>query len=123
MSRTADPGLDDLLTLKDACELVFDGAFTIATLRAEHRKGNLEIYRIGRRDFTTLRDIQEMKKRCRVARRVPASISTRNAGNGLSETEHLSSALAALSQTTQTLKRNSPNTSAASTDQRRARHR
>ena len=123
MTRGIVPELDDLLTLKDACEKVFDGAFTIATLRAEHRKGNLEIYRIGRRDFTTMRDIQEMKKKCRVARRVPASISTRNASNGLSETEHLSSALAALSQTTQTLKSNSRNISEASTGPRRARHR
>lgn len=117
------PEPDDLLTLKDACERVFDGAFTIATLRAEHRKGNLEIYRIGRRDFTTLRDIQEMKKKCRVAHRGPVYTSTRGGDNGQSEMERRSSALVALNQTTQALKRSSQNISAGSTDQPPARRR
>ena len=123
MSRTDLPAPDDLLTLKDACELVFDGAFKISTLRAEHQRGRLTIYKIGRRHFTTLRDIQEMKKKCLVARKERVSISTRTGSSGLSETERLSSALVALSQTTEALKNNSPNISPANTGQRRARHR
>lgn len=124
MSRVTatDPGPDDLMTLKEACSRVFDGAFKVSTLRAEHQRGRLTIYKIGRRHFTTLRDLQEMKKKCLVAQKERASISTRNANSGQSETERLSSALVALNQTTQALKGSSPNTSPGSTDRRRARH-
>jgi len=124
MSRTGiDIAPDDLMTLQEACNRVFDGAFKVSTLRAEHQRGRLTIYKIGRRHFTTLRDLQEMKKKCLVAQKERASISTRNASNGLSETERLSSALVALTQTTEALKSNSLNISPASTGPRRARHR
>lgn len=114
---------DDPITLKDACEKFFAGAFTIATLRAEHRRGNLEVYRIGKRDFTTLRDLREMQRKCRVAHKAPVSISTHDESSGLSEMDKRSSALAALSQTTKALKSSSPNISAANTNRRRAQAR
>ena len=31
---------DTLLTLKDACEIFFAGRITVATLKAEHARGN-----------------------------------------------------------------------------------
>jgi hypothetical protein len=56
---------DDLpLTLRDACEMFFAGAVTPCTLRAEALRGNLRIFRIGRRDFTTMADLRAMREQC-----------------------------------------------------------
>lgn len=110
---------DDPITLDDACKTFLAGTATPATLRAEHRRGNLEVYRIGKRDYTTLRDLREMQRKCRVAHRGRVSISTHDEGNGSSETDKLSSALVALSQTTKALKSSSQNTSGRNTNRRR----
>ena len=66
MTRDADGNFSDLITLEDACKFFLHGKVTVATLRAEHKAQRLEIYRIGRRDFTTLSDLKDMQKRCRV---------------------------------------------------------
>jgi hypothetical protein len=103
------------LTLKEA------GArygFTISTLRAEAGRGRLVVFRIGKRDYTTADDVQEMIRRCREDDPRRASTSTGTVDNGLSETVRTESARAALSQTVEALKRNSLNISAKSTSRK-----
>ncbi len=112
MTRLAD---DDPVTLAEACKIAFRDAVTPRTLRAEASRGRLDVFRIGKRDFTTLRSVREMQEKCRVDRQGRGSISTDDARRGLSETAHLSSARAAASATVQELKRLSKNTSGKST--------
>jgi hypothetical protein len=57
---------DTLLTLKDACEIFFRGRVTVATLKAEHSRGNLAISKIGRAYFTTPAKLREMEAKCLV---------------------------------------------------------
>ena len=45
---------DTLITLKDACDIFFGGRITVATLKSEHAKGNLDMSKIGRSYFTTI---------------------------------------------------------------------
>jgi hypothetical protein len=110
---------DDPITLNEACDIIFHGAITEASLRAEERRGNLDTFKIGRTIFTTRRDIKEMEKKCRVARKGRVFTSTKDANNGLSETDKSSAALVALNQTVKGLKNGLPNTLARSTGQRR----
>lgn len=95
---------DSLLTLAEACERVLGGKVKVATLRAEVGRGNLTIFRVGRRDFTTARHVREMVDKCRVVRPHQDSISIASEEPGPSETERISSAQAALSQTLEELK-------------------
>lgn len=96
---------DSLVTLKDACEIAFNGKIKVATLRAEIGRGNLTVFRVGRRDFTTLKHVREMvQRRCRAASPLQGSISTGRGETGLSETERLTSAQAALNLTLAGLK-------------------
>jgi len=111
---------DDPITLSAACEIVFCGAVKPATLRAEAGRGKLELFRIGKRDFTTLRAVREMVERCRVDRPARGSISTRGASNGASGTDQLLSAQAAASATVRELKNLSKNTSGKSISRSRA---
>jgi hypothetical protein len=114
--------LDELLTLEGACSFL-GGNGTAATLRAEQRRGNLELYKIGKRLYTTRRDLKEMQRKCRVPQEALGSISTSGASNGLSETDRISSVQAALSQTTRELTRSSRNTSAQDTGRQTVRRR
>ena len=59
---------DRPITLAEACAL-FGGTFTPSTLRAAAARGRLEIFRIGRRDYTTLHAMREMVRKCRDAAR------------------------------------------------------
>jgi integrase len=68
---TAPPADDDPITLAEACEIVFRNRIKVSTLRRETRRGNLVTIRVGRRDFTTLRDVREMIQRCRDADPAP----------------------------------------------------
>jgi hypothetical protein len=81
---------DDPITLKEACEIVFRNTCTPATLRAESKRGNLDISRIGKRDFTTLRSARELFDKCRVEQKAPASIVTRRAVSTSSATDRAS---------------------------------
>jgi hypothetical protein len=63
------------LTLERACELVFAGEITPATLRAEARRGRLGIERIGRKHFVTLAGIEEMRRLCRITSPAPATFA------------------------------------------------
>jgi hypothetical protein len=96
------------LTLKEAADLYH---MTVSTLRAEADRGRLEVFRIGKRDYTTLYSLREMVKKCRENDPRRASTLTQNASSGLSETEQASAAQAALKQTVLALRSGLPPTS------------
>ncbi|SMH36041.1 hypothetical protein SAMN02982922_1680 [Mesorhizobium australicum] len=56
---------DDPITLTEASEVVLRGAVSVSTLRAEIRRGNLSVERIGKNLFTTRTYIKQMRERCR----------------------------------------------------------
>lgn len=63
------PGIhpDTPLRLSKAVAIAFpDGSLKPSTLMTEHRRGNLELEKIGGLWFVTLRAIMEMRKKCRV---------------------------------------------------------
>jgi hypothetical protein len=94
MKPDDDP--DRLLTLNEAAAFI-PGAGA-HTLRAEHQRGRLAVYRIGRRVYTTPRDVEEMIKRCRVHASPHASGSTKTGAPGASSTARAKSARDALGQ-------------------------
>jgi hypothetical protein len=66
------PGLDVPLRLKQAVELAFPfGGMTVSGLRRERDRGNLHIEKIAGKEFTTLRNIEEMRARCRAQLKAP----------------------------------------------------
>jgi hypothetical protein len=77
---------DTLITLKDACEIFFGGRVTVATLKAEHARGNLEMSKIGRSYFTTLAKLKAMDAKCLVEAPARASGSIRSEAHGPSST-------------------------------------
>jgi hypothetical protein len=111
---------DDVITLREAAERF---GFGISTLRAEAERGRLTTYKIGKRVWTKAADIREMIQKCRVAPKAPAYISIRDGASGSSETERVSSALAAANETVTMLKNASRDTSLISTSpNHRGRH-
>ena len=110
---------DSPMTLAEVCEIVFRGTIKPSTLRAEAAKGRLDISRIGKRDFTTLRAVREMQERCLVAHKAPGSGSTKDVGHGSSETARLLSARAALEATVRELRKPSQPTLESNTVRRR----
>jgi hypothetical protein len=111
---------DEPITLAEACKLFPRAKLTVSTLRAEAGRGRLDIFRLGKRDYTTLRSMQEMVRRCQEEDHRRGSTSIASASSGLSETARLESAQAALKQTVSVLKKGSPNTSPQSTSRNRA---
>jgi hypothetical protein len=89
--------------------------FTVSTLRAEAERGRLVIYKIGRGHYTTINHIREMVRLCRVEPRGRDCTSTPERTNGLSETERISSARAALNQSVVALKQGLPRISGRNT--------
>jgi hypothetical protein len=89
---------DDPITLAVASKVVLRGVITVSTLRAEIRRGNLEVERIGKNLFTTPAYIKQMRERCRVQSSRPASISerTEKSSSGSSATKGATDELAAL---------------------------
>jgi hypothetical protein len=100
------------LTLKEAGDLY---QLKISTLRAEAARGRLDIFRLGKRDYTTLQAMREMVRKCQEEGRRRACILTQGDGSGLSETERASSAQAALKETVTALKQSLPRISDKST--------
>lgn len=100
-------GDSDTITLKDAAQHF---GYSVYTLRAEADRGRLAIYKIGKRYYTTPADIKEMVNQCRVDQKVRGFTSIRREINGPSETERVSSALAAANESAQRLKNSSKNT-------------
>jgi hypothetical protein len=45
---------------------VFSGTISVATLKAEHRRDNLVLFKIGRQYVTTLNEVNAMMEKCRV---------------------------------------------------------
>ena len=109
---------DDPLPLVDACRLFPQARLTPWTLRAEAERGRLAIFRLGRRDYTTIRSMREMVRKCQDAARPQDSTSTEPETSGLSETEKASSAQAALNQTVAKLNGSLQNTSVKNTNRR-----
>lgn len=111
---TADP--DTPIRLADIIPLAFKhGGMTPSGLRREAARGNLTIMRMAGKDFTTLADIEEMKRKCRVNANQPAYGSDRAAKtvqpSGLSSTEESRLALAAARQIAERLRNSSQTTS------------
>lgn len=108
---------DDLpMTLQQACDTVFGGAITPATLRVEHGRGRLVIIKVGRKQFVTHGGIKDMLNKCQLdpQERDPGSISSRSGRTemaasrgpgGSSATEASSAAQDALQVTLQALKK------------------
>lgn len=114
---------DEPITLAAACSLYPASRFTVSTLRAEAGRGRLDIFRIGKRDYTTVAAMREMVRKCQDAARRRACTSIPSASNGLSETDQISSAQAALNQTVTALKSGLPHILGRSTHRSAARRR
>jgi hypothetical protein len=94
---------------------------TVSGLRKERDQGRLVVEQIAGKDFTTLRNIEKMREKCREVRRVPGSGSNQKNGtrmeksfgepHGSSETDRVKSARAALEETAKALNSPSPSTS------------
>jgi hypothetical protein len=106
---------DQPIPLTEAAALFPSARLTVSTLRAEAARGRLEVFRLGRRDYTTARAMHEMVRRCREDDYRRDSTSTGQEANGLSATDRASSAQAALSQTVTALKQGLPRISPKST--------
>jgi hypothetical protein len=111
------------LRLERAAEIAFGGEVTAGALRKALRKAGIPVERYAGKDFTTLRDIEEMRGKCRSQRAQgstcnPTSTATgssTSAPRGSSETERAKSALAALRENAKPQKKNSASTSPANT--------
>lgn len=118
MSRAALLDTDPI-TLAEASEVVLRGAVSVAALRAEIRRGNLVVEKIGKNLFTTPAYIQQMRERCRVQQSLRDSTSapTRESSSGSSAIGAETDELAALRTTVRALKNGSLTTSRKSTPQ------
>jgi hypothetical protein len=71
---TAPLADDHPIPLKDAATKF---GFTVSTLRAERRRERLVIFKIGKKDYTTVADIKRMIQLCRDADSRQGSITTK----------------------------------------------
>lgn len=104
------------MPLAEACELYPRAKLTVSTLRAEAGRGRLDIFRLGKRDYTTAAAMREMIRRCQDAALARACTSTESGNRGSSATERASSALAALNTTVVALRNDLPRISGKSTN-------
>jgi hypothetical protein len=95
---------DEPLPLADACRLFPRARLTVSTLRAEAGRGRLEIFRLGKRDYTTPGSMREMVRLCQEENRRRVSTSMSRASSGSSATERTHAALAAAEETLRKLK-------------------
>jgi hypothetical protein len=112
---------DTPITLDVACGLYPQASFKISTLRAAADRGELLIFRLGRRYHTTPAAMNAWVRKCQDAARPQGCISTESVGSGLSATDRHSSAQAALSQTVAALKGGLPRISGRNTNRSVAR--
>jgi hypothetical protein len=107
------PAEDDPVTLREACDIVFRGTITPATLRSESRRGKLTIRRIGRVDFVTLRAVRKLmgEDECQDDANRHGSTGEPTKASGSSEMERSRNAQAAAMATAQALKKHSRTTS------------
>jgi hypothetical protein len=72
----ADISRDTQLCLDEAARLAFpDGTVSARTLRAESARGKLVIFRIGKKFYTTLAEIDRMLEKCPALPKAHISIS------------------------------------------------
>ena len=110
MSRALADLIDtDPITLGEASDLL-RGIVTVAALRAEVKRGNLAVERIGKNLFTTPAAIREMREKCRVKPSLPASISAPTTEPGSSEIGNIANERAALKATAAALRSGSLST-------------
>ena len=102
MSRFDSLPPDQPFPLKDICEIIFENRITPATLKAEHARENLELFKIGRQYFTTRRHVEAMIEKCRLS--VPPSRSKLTALAVVTGHAHMSAALASARQIAEKLK-------------------
>lgn len=112
-------GPDTPLRLKAAAAIAFpDGSMTASGLRREIGRGRLAYERIANKDFTTLRNIEQMRAACRGHRK---EYDCSHGGgevarpSSLSSTDQSKSALAAAQTIAEQLRRPSPTTLPEST--------
>lgn len=115
---------DEPLTLPEASKLILRGIVSVSALRAEIRRGNLTVERIGKNLYTTPAAIREMRSKCRVMpnRQDYTSEKTEIKASGSSATGEKTSELAALKASVRALKNGSLSTLRRSTprDQQKA---
>jgi hypothetical protein len=115
-------GLDTPLRLEQAVKVAFPfGGMTVSGLRKERDRGNLCIEKIAGKEFTTLRNIEEMRVKCRAQHKVQDYGSSRKSvtnkegspgvPRGSLEMGRIKSARDALDMTARALNVRSPNTS------------
>jgi len=111
--RRAGDLLDaDPITLTEASQVVLRGVVSVSALRAEIRRGNLAVERIGKNLYTTPAAIREMREKCRVKQHHQDSTSetTKAATSGSSATTAKIDELAALKASVTALKSGSLST-------------
>ena len=122
-------GLDTPLRLEQAVTVAFPfGGMTVSGLRKERDRGNLCIEKIAGKEFTTLRNIEEMRVKCRAQLKAQDYGSNRKsatnkesshgARHGSLEMGRVKSARDALEMTARALNVRSPNTSLRNTPSR-----
>ena len=102
----------DPITLTEASQVVLRGVVSVSALRAEIRRGNLAVERIGKNLYTTPAAIREMREKCRVKQHHHDSTSetTKAATSGSSATTARIDELAALKASVTALKSGSLST-------------
>jgi hypothetical protein len=96
--KTASPSElpDDLpLSLKEVCERVFGGSISVASLKAEYARGNLELSKIGRAYFTTPADLKAMFEKCRVTPPKWVAVPPRGSPNQVKQSDEAQARAAA----------------------------
>ena len=95
--------------LKTACQVFFSDEIKPKTLRGERDRGNLHLFRVGRKDFVLAGQIRAMikeKNKCSVPQNRPDSGSTQPNEAGSSSTGANGPALAAMNEIAAALKSN-----------------
>ena len=107
----------DPITLTEASKVVLRGIISVSALRAEIRRGNLSVERIGKNLYTTPAAIREMREKCRVMpnHQDYTSEKTEIKPSGSSGTVEKTSELAALKASVNALKSGSLSTLRKST--------
>ncbi len=120
MSLPAD---NELITLKEASEMVFRGKVSPESLKVQWRKGNLDLSKIGRSYFGAVADFKGLKIKCLADPPAQASGLTKDEEPGQSETAEAVAAQESLLQKLDGLKKPSGNTSRRNTSSRTAQRR
>ena len=111
---------EDLITLKDASEVIFGGRISPATLKDQWRRGNLDLSKIGRSYFASVADFKGLKIKCLADRPARGSGSIRKEEPGLLSTVESAAARDSLLTKLNELRKPSANTRRQSTSSKTA---